>query len=64
MFWKLNIDNHSTTMSSKENSQTFHEQEDVGNLLDNSIMVDPRKASNFKYPLDDFEEDGVELLHI
>lgn len=65
MCWKLNLDKLSTTASSSETSKTFHEQENFdANVLDNSVMVDRRKTTGFNYPLDDFANDGVEVLDI
>lgn len=38
--------------------KTYSEHENGENMLDMSIMVDPRKAAGYKIPLDDFMVDN------
>lgn len=49
-----------SSQSNDENSKgkTYLEHENGENMLDNSVMVDPRKAAGYKIPLDDFMMDN------
>lgn len=47
-----------SSQSSNETMNTKSIFDNGENMLDNSIMVDPRKGAGYKIPLDDFEVDN------
>lgn len=53
MLWKLNMeilnDSDVTTRQSMENDHNLE------NILDTSVMIDPRKSLHYKYRPEDFE---------
>lgn len=61
MFWKFNMQEYLniTAPSSGDNSynKTNFENENVENILDNSIMVDPRKTAGYKFDTNPYEID-------
>lgn len=53
MLWKLNMDILDTSEASTQRS--IENDRNLENIMDTSIMIDPRKSLHYKYRPDDYD---------
>lgn len=54
MLWKLNLDTWNTSEVSSQ-QRSIENDQNLGNILDTSVMVDPRKSMHHKYRPEDYD---------
>lgn len=53
MLWKLNMDVANTSNAS--NHRSMENDRNLENIMDTSVMIDPRKAKHYKYRPEDYD---------
>lgn len=55
MLWKLNLDIWNTSSVSSQQQRSIENDHNLANILDTSVMVDPRKSVYHKYRPEDYD---------